>query len=170
MHTALHKQTHTSPSATYVFADADERAMVMACPQIVRKANIAMKRIITAIAYTLASLVVVAGATAQQPAVRAVIPFDFNASGNELPAGTYTIATRNGFTVITKDSSGESAVLRVIPFIDNLPDDSKLLFSTYGDQHFLRKILCPGLHMSLELVPSEPEIRARMQTASNPGD
>jgi hypothetical protein len=126
-----------------------------------------MNRIITTIVCTLASLVVLNGAVAQEPAVRVVIPFDFSASGTQLRAGTYTIATQNGSTTITEDSTGESRFLRTIPFSDNLPDDSKLIFSIYGDQHFLRKILCPSLHMSLELMPSKPEIRARVQTASN---
>src|SRR5580658_2738631 len=133
----------------------------------VRKADVAMNRIITTIVCTLASIVLVNRAAAQQPTVRVVIPFAFSASGTQLPAGTYTIATQNGFTSITNDGTGESTFLRVIPFIDNLPDDSKLVFSAYGDEHFLRKILCPGFHMSLELVPSKPESRAR---ASNSGD
>lgn len=159
-----------SPSPGYVFGMADERAMVMACPQKVRKADISMNRIITTIVCTLASLVGLNSAAAQEPAVRVVISFDFSASGTRLPAGTYTIATQNGFTLMTEDSTGKSIFLRTIPFIDNLPDDSKLIFSIYGDQHFLRKILCPGLHMSLELVPSKRETRARAQTASSSGD
>lgn len=169
MHTALDKRILISPSAGHGFGNADEHALVMARPQKAGKATIAI-RIITTIVCALASLVVVNGAAAQRPAVRVVIPFDFSASGTQLPAGTYTIATRDRFTVITEDGTGKSAVLRVIPFIDDLPDDSKLVFSIYGDQHFLRKILCPGFNMSLELVPSEPEIRARVQTAGNPGD
>ena len=170
MHTALDKRIQISPSAACVFGDSDERAMVTAHPLKVRKANIAMRRIITTVVCTLACFVMPKGAAAQRPSVHVVIPFDFSASGAQLPAGTYTIATKNGFTVITKDDTGKSAVLRTIPFIDNLPDDSKLIFSTYGDQHFLRRILCPGLSMSLELVPSDLEIRAPVRTASNSGD
>jgi hypothetical protein len=59
--------------------------------------------------------------------------------------------------------------VRAIPLIDNLPGDSKLVFSTYGDQHFLRKILCPGINMTLEILPSKLEIRAQAQKVSNAG-
>lgn len=133
-----------------------------------------MKRILTIILCTLAGLVGHNGAVAQQQhAVRVVIPFDFTASGTQLPAGAYTIATQNSLTLITENSTGKSAFVSSIPVIVNLPGDTKLIFSTYGDQHFLRKILCPGLDMNLEFLPSKSETRARvqtaMQTASNSG-
>jgi hypothetical protein len=156
---------HISPSVGYVFGIAGECAMVMASPRKVRKADISVNRIVTTIVCMLASLVVLNGAVAQEPAIRVEIPFDFSASATQLPAGTYTITTQNGFTSITKDSTGESIFLRTIPFLDNLLDDTKLTFSVYGDQHFLRKILCPRLHMSLELMPSKPEIRAQTRTS-----
>ena len=129
-----------------------------------------MKRIITTIISMLASLVVLSGASAQQHAVRVTIPFDFTASNTQLTAGNYTIATQNGLTLITKNSTGESAFVRAIPVIDNLLDESKLVFSTYGDQHYLRKILCPGLNMTLELLPSKPKTKAPVMTASNSGN
>ena len=129
-----------------------------------------MNRIITTIVFLLSSLVVLKGAVAQQHAVRVAIPFGFSASGTQMPAGTYTIATQNGLTSITENSTGKLTFVTAIPIIDNLPFDSKLVFSTYGDQHFLRKILCPGINISLELLPSKPEIRTRVQTASNSGD
>lgn len=121
-----------------------------------------MNRIITTIICTLVSLVALNGAAAEQPAVRLVIPFNFSASGIHLSAGPYTIATENGSTLITKKSTGESTFVRAIPVIHNLLDESKLVCSTYSDQRFLRKILCPRLNMTLELVPSKPEIRGRV--------
>lgn len=126
-----------------------------------------MKRIITIIFGMLAGLVVLNGAAAQQHAVRVAIPFDFSASGTQLTAGTYTIATENGLTRITKDSTGQSAFVSAIPVIDNLVDESRLVFATYGDQRFLREILCPRLNMTLELLPSKPETKHRVLTASN---
>ena len=128
-----------------------------------------MNRVITTIICTLASFVALNGAAAEKHAVRVDIPFDFSASGAQLPAGIYTIETENGFTLITKGSTGESTFMRAIPLIDNLPGDSKLVFSPYGDQHFLRKILCPGINMTLEILPSKLEIRAQAQKVSNAG-
>ena len=112
----------------------------------------------------LAGFVIVNAAPAQKRALRVVIPFDFSASGTKMPAGAYTIAIQNGFTSIVKDSTGESTVVTAIPVEDNLPDDSKVVFSIYGDRHFLRKILCPRLNVSLELLPSKSEIKTRQQT------
>lgn len=128
-----------------------------------------MNRVITTIICTLASLVAVNGAAAEKHAVRVTIPFDFSAAGTQLPAGAYTIAAEDSFTLITS-STGKSTFVKTIPFVDNSPDDSKLIFSTYGEQHFLRKILCPGLNMTLELLPSKPEIKAQSPTISNSGN
>lgn len=126
-----------------------------------------MNRIITTILCVLASLATVNGAAAQQRAVRVVIPFDFSASNAQLPAGSYIIATENGFTSITKSGTRKKAFVTAIPVFDNQSDDSKVIFSTYGDQHFLRKVLCPEINMSLELLPSKAEIKARVQSANN---
>lgn len=129
-----------------------------------------MNRIITTAACILASLIVVNGAPAQKHAVRVDIPFDFSASGTQLPAGSYTIATQNDFTSITQNSTGKTTFVSAIPVTDNLPNDSKLVFSVYRDQYFLRKILCPGLNVSLEFLLSKPELKARLQTVNNSGD
>jgi hypothetical protein len=128
-----------------------------------------MNRVITTIICTLACFVAANGATAEKHAVRVDIPFAFSASGAELPAGIYTITAENGFTVITKNSTRVSTFMRSIPLIDGLPDDSELVLSTHGDKHFLRKILCPGINMTLEILPSKLEIRAQAETVSNPG-
>ena len=126
---------------------------------------------ITIILCMLASLITLNGnATAQQHAVRVLIPFDFSVAGAHLPAGAYTIATQNGLTSITKNDSRKSTYVKTIPVFDNEANDSKVVFSSYGDQRFLRKILCPHLNMSVELAPSKPEIDARRRTASSPGN
>lgn len=126
-----------------------------------------MKRIITTIFYILASLVSVSAAKAQAHAVRVVIPFDFSASGAQLPAGAYTIATDHGITSIRKNDTKKTTYVRTVRVFDNLEDDSKLIFSKYGDQYFLRKVLCPEAEITLEFVPSKAEISARAQTANN---
>ena len=129
-----------------------------------------MRKIITTIVCMLASLAAVNGAAAQKHAVRVDIPFDFSASGAQLPAGTYTIATQNGLTWITKNGSQKSTYVRTTPATDTQPDDSKVVFSTDGDQHLLRKILCPRSDMSLELLPSKSANRDQAQPVSNLGN
>ena len=109
-------------------------------------------------------------AAAQQHAVRAVIPFDFSAAGTQMPAGTYTIATKDGLTSISENGTGKFTFVSVTPVIDNPQDDSKLVFSTDGGQHSLRRILCPSLNMSVELLPSKTKTKARLETANNSGN
>ncbi len=127
-----------------------------------------MNRITTAAVCFLASLIVVTSAPAQKRAVRVVIPFAFSASGTQLPAGVYTIEIQGAFTSI-RNGAGKSTLVNTIPTTDNLPDDSKVIFSIQGDQHFLRKIVCPALNISLELLPSEAEIKAPVQTGTHSG-
>lgn len=131
-----------------------------------QKGRYQMNRIITTVLCMLASFTMLNTADAQRHAVRVVIPFDFSASGVQLPAGAYTIATENGITSITKSGTRDTAFVRAVRVFDNATGDSKLIFSTYGDQHFLRKVLAPGVE-SLELVPSKAEVSARVQTANN---
>jgi len=126
-----------------------------------------MNRIITTVVSMLASFVVLNGATAQQHAVRAVIPFDFTAAGTQMPAGTYIITTKDGLTSITEKSTGKFTFVAVAPVTDNQTGDNKLIFSTNGEQHFLRKVLCSEFNMNLELLPSKAEIGARVQPGNN---
>jgi len=143
---------------------------VTACLQKLRKVGIKMNRIMTTIISTLAGFALLNGAAAQERTVRAVIPFDFSAAGAELPAGTYTIATQYGLTWITQNGSGKRLYLKAKPADGALPDDSKLIFSNSGDQISLRKVLCPQINMSLELVPSKAGTRTQVQPVSNPGN
>lgn len=118
-----------------------------------------MNRIVKTVVSMLAGFVVLNGAGAQQHAVRALIPFDFTAAGTLMHAGTYTIKTSGGLTSILEDSSGKSTFVAVTPVVDNQQDDHKLIFSTNGEQHVLRQVLCPELNMNLELLPSKSESR-----------
>lgn len=129
-----------------------------------------MNRLIATVVSMIAGLVVLNSAAAQQHAVRAVIPFDFSAAGTQMPAGTYTIATKDGLTSISENSTGKFTFVAVAPVIDNPQDDSKLVFSTDGGQHILRKVLCPSLNMSLEVLPSKPKSKARSETENNSGN
>jgi len=129
-----------------------------------------MRTIITTIVCILASLAAVNGAAAQTHSVRVVIPFDFSASGSQLPAGTYTIANQYGLTWITKSGSREATYLRATPATDSQPDDSRVVFSISDGQIFLQKILCPQINMSLELLPSKSAIRTQAHRVSNQGN
>ena len=129
-----------------------------------------MNRITTTIVCIFAGLFAVNHVAAQRHSVRVIIPFDFTASGAQLSAGSYTIASQNGFTWITNDGTQKSTFVTAIGVADTMPDESKVIFSSYGDKHVLRKILCPGVNMSLELLPSKHATKAQPQLASNSGE
>ena len=129
-----------------------------------------MNRIMTTIISALAGFAVINGAAAQQHAVRAFIPFNFSAAGAELPAGNYTITTQYGLTWITQSGSGKRLYVKAKPANGAQPNDSKLIFTNSGDDISLRKVLCPQINMSLELMPSKAGTRTQVQPVSNPGN
>ncbi len=128
-----------------------------------------MKRI-TAIAFcALASLVTAGSAMAQEHAVKATVPFDFAVGNSHLPAGTYTISSTDPGSssgVEIRSDSGKITVL-TSAFADGKQSKTgKLVFDKYGDQYFMREILCSDVDMNLELPVSKAEKQAKQQVAS----
>ena len=122
-----------------------------------------MKRIALTALIVLAGLVVVEKASAQATVVKVDIPFSFSAAGAQLPAGNYTIRTENGFTYMVREDGRRWWLVNTSALIDKKQQDTKLVFSVYGDQYFLQKILYPGANMSLAFLPSKAELKARQQ-------
>ena len=118
------------------------------------------KNIVTAL-FVLASLVIVDNAPAQKHELRATIPFTFSAAGTQLPAGSYIIREDGGFTYMIRNDGRRWSFVNTSVVVDNKPQDRKLVFSVYGGQHFLQKILCPSSDMSLEFPPSKAELLVR---------
>jgi hypothetical protein len=128
-----------------------------------------MKRIALTVLIVLAGLVVVEKAVAQSTVVKVDIPFSFSAAGAQLPAGNYTIRTERGFTYMVRDDGRRWWLVNTSALIDKKPHDTKLVFSVYGDQYFLQKILYPGANMSLAFSPSKAELNARQQIENGSG-
>jgi hypothetical protein len=121
------------------------------------KGDLIMKRIFAIVLFALASLVTVRGANAQDHRVRATIPFTFIAGGETMPAGVYTITSDDLPQVRIRKGTEGVTVLSNTPVYDAKSGYDKLVFNKYGDQYFLRKVLCPDAHMSLELPVSKTE-------------
>jgi hypothetical protein len=121
-----------------------------------------MKRTIATALFALASLITVGTATAQDHRIRVKIPFNFIADGTALPAGTYTISSADHLTVLIQNGKQHVTMLSSAPGDDNQFGKGKLVFNTYADQYFLRKILCPNAHLNLELPASKAEKRAKL--------
>jgi hypothetical protein len=129
-----------------------------------------MKRIIAIAIFVLASLITIRSANAQDHKIRVIIPFNFNVDSTLLPAGTYTITSRDLITVLIQNGKQNVSLLRSAPVDDNKWGYNKLVFNKYGDQYFLSKILCSYANMNLELPVSKIAKTARPQEASLYGD
>lgn len=122
-----------------------------------------MKQIIGAMSFALASLICVNDSPAQKPAVRVTIPFSFSAAGNQMAAGIYTIKTVGGTAYISRDGALQAILANTVNVASKTSEDDKLVFTVYDGQHFLRKILCPSVNLSLEFSVSKAEMKAQQQ-------
>jgi hypothetical protein len=118
-----------------------------------------MNRIPAIFLITLAS-VAATGANAQEPALKANIPFDFTVGNTWMPAGEYTI-TAPIREVLLLRTAGHSA--SIVSSENNAESsDSKLVFDRYGNQYFLHEVLCPNVaSLNLDVAPSKAEKNAR---------
>jgi len=82
---------------------------------------------------------------AQSAALRANIPFDFNAGDVKLSAGEYTAQVLNGFVLMLQNQDGRSVTIGTIPFQSGLRSatQGRLVFNRYGDQYFLHLAIWP---------------------------
>jgi hypothetical protein len=128
-----------------------------------------MKRITAIAIFALASLVTAGSAVAQEHAVKATVPFDFAVGNSHLPAGTYTISSadsRSSTGLAIRSDSGKITVLTTAFADGKQSKTGKLVFDKYGDQYYMREILCSNADMNLELPVSKAEKRAQQQQAS----
>jgi hypothetical protein len=125
-----------------------------------------MKRIAAFVVFALVSLGMVSSARAQDHQVRVAIPFDFTFGRVLLPAGTYTISWPSQVAVVLDNGKQSAAVLRSAPAEDDSSRADKVIFNKYGDQYFLREVLCSTVHMNAEFPASKMEKKAQHQKAS----
>ena len=128
-----------------------------------------MKRIasITSIAlFALVSFVTVGSISAQEQAVKANVPFDFTVGDKLLPAGHYTISLANANVIKIQNSEQRVAILTMATAESNESETGKLVFNKYGDQYFLREILCSQAAMNMAVPASKQEKRVRTHEAS----
>jgi hypothetical protein len=128
--------------------------------------EIVMKRIPTIALLVAASVITAGSAMAQNDAVKATVPFNFTASGNRLPAGTYTISTDTSSPHILRIADrekGVSVVALALSDVGNPRNTNKLVFHRYGNQYFLSAIRCEASAMNIYLPPSKQEKMARTQ-------
>jgi len=112
----------------------------------------------------LASFAAAGTVSAQDHAARATIPFNFNVGNKWVPAGKYTITSNvsNPYVIFIRSEDSKIVLLSVTQSDDERRlDADKLVFTKYGDQYFLHKILCSHCGMSLAFPGSKHEKLAR---------
>jgi hypothetical protein len=123
-----------------------------------------MKRISAIGLLTIASLATCTGAIAQQ--LKANIPFGFTVGNTWMPAGEYTISSplRQVVQVRSADLAKIATIVSSQSFNES-SSGSKLVFDKYGDQYFLRHVLCPSIaSLNLDVPQGKAEKRARSRS------
>jgi hypothetical protein len=122
-----------------------------------------MKRIPAIGLLTIAWLATCTGAIAQQPTLKANIPFNFTVGNTWMPAGEYTISSP--LRHIVQLRSADLAKIATVASSQSFSEPgsgSKLVFDRYGDQYFLHQVLCPSVSsLNLDVPQGRAEKSAR---------
>jgi len=102
-----------------------------------------------------------AAVQAQTTGLVVEIPFEFQVANHLLPAGTYMVWLRGGSVVTISDGSGQAAVSQTNathrPSARNA-SQSILVFTVYGNRHFLNEVRWAGYTDARTLLKSKTEI------------
>jgi hypothetical protein len=120
-----------------------------------------MKRIIAvAILMFGATFGMTSRASAQEPAVKVDVPFDFAVGSHVLPAGDYTIAA-HGDSLVFENRDQNASLFALANRGDVSTDgESKLTFDHVGGQYFLRKIVSTYSKTSVDFPVSKLETKS----------
>jgi hypothetical protein len=125
-----------------------------------------MKRAIAIALFSTATFITLGSNFAQAQTVEAKIPFAFVVKNRVLPSGTYRISSigTNVVLIGTRDNPAME-LSTTYPSWNDFKGDGKLLFSKYGDQYFLREILCESGRISSAFPSSKLEKLAQIREA-----
>src|ERR1700687_3935434 len=115
---------------------------------------------------TIASLATCTGAIAQQPALKANIPFDFRVGDTWMPAGEYTISSPKREIVQLRSADlAKTATIVSSQSSHESDSGSELVFDKYGNQYFLHRVLCPTVSsLNLDVPQGKAEKQARSRS------
>jgi hypothetical protein len=125
-----------------------------------------MNRISSIGLLTIASLATCTGAIAQQPALKANIPFDFRVGDTWMPAGEYTISSPQREIVQLRSADlAKTATIVSSQSSHESDSGSELVFDKYGNQYFLHRVLCPTVSsLNLDVPQGKAEKQARSRS------
>jgi hypothetical protein len=125
-----------------------------------------MKHIAAIALFVVASVLTAGSAIAQDHAVKATVPFNFNVNGHSLPAGNYTLGTEITSPLIlniTDREKGVHAMAMTQPSAGGDKQTNVMVFHRYGNQYFLTEIRADASSLNVRIPTSKEEKRARAQ-------
>jgi hypothetical protein len=125
-----------------------------------------MKRI-TALTFLMATLIAMGSARARAQAVELKIPFDFVFDNQTLPAGAYRISRVTEKVILIRSQDGPFYTV-AITNADYSQSTEEAVFTRYGNQYFLHKLLFSSAGMYVDLPTSGLEKRARLHGVQLP--
>ena len=130
-----------------------------------------MNRISTVTLLAIASLAACGSAIAQGSNIKANIPFDFTVGNTWMPAGEYTISSPLQHIVQLRSAdNAKTAEIVSTQGYNESRSGSKLVFDKYGDQYFLRHVLCPSVaSLNLDVPQGKAEKNARSHSLEAKG-
>ncbi len=125
-----------------------------------------MKRITAIALISTATFINLASALAEARTVEAKIPFAFIVRNQVLPAGTYRISSV-GTNLVQIGTREKPVIETTTTHLDhNGPgSDARLVFNKYGNQYFLREVLCDSPAINSALPSSKLEKLAQIRQA-----
>ena len=125
-----------------------------------------MKRIIAIAILVVAAAGCVTRASAQEPQVRAKVPFDFVVDNRTLPAGTYRIEPHGDALLIERLDGTESVFAIASPGEKTADQTAELYFHVVGGERFLSRVASGTADTSVVLPPCKMEKKAAELHAS----
>ncbi len=137
-----------------------------------RKGDTLMKRTSAIALLALSCMGAAAQAIAQEPALKANVPFQFNIAGKLLPADRYTITSPAPGIVMIQSADLHRTVMTAVSHGNDQPaQGSKLIFERYGDQYFLHQVRCSTSSDINSTIPtSKLEKEVRLQAKNGEGE
>jgi hypothetical protein len=125
-----------------------------------------MKRLAAVALITIANALGLYSASAQTQRVQAVVPFSFGVGEQVLPSGTYLISLESNILKINNPDRHVAIFAPSTMGSDSLPGTgNKLVFKRYGNQYFLREIVCDSQNMNRKFTVSKLEKKAQVENA-----
>jgi hypothetical protein len=134
-----------------------------------------MKRNLIGLSLVVFSLLLTTASAYSQSAARAYVPFTFKAGGAQLPPGNYELRAKADSDIVmiyNRETNKTTLALATVRQDSPRYAPGKLVFRSYGNQHFLAAIWGGAYTRGVLFSPSkqEKQMQRMQQVASGPAN